>query len=135
MLIHTILNFFIGVCIFNFGINSIFGSMYMKLLFIISYIIYLIGCRIIFKKMIDKIAKDGIEKFYIKNVKLNTSLDTILDMKYYYSHEIIITSSNSNEYTWFNRYDFEKLIDKYTDCILYWDIVNYFSPIVIVYKV
>jgi hypothetical protein len=85
--------------------------------------------------MIDKIAKDGIEKFYIKNVKLNTSLDTILDMKYYYSHEIIITSSNSNEYTWFNRYDFEKLIDKYTDCILYWDIVNYFSPIVIVYKV
>jgi len=131
MLIHIIINFFIGTCIFYFAINAMIGTIYMKLLFIMLYIIYLIGCRIIFKKMIDKIGKDDLEKFYVKNVKSGA----VLNMEYDYEHKLIITSSKPNEYKWFNRYDFEKLIDKYIDYVLYWDIINYFNPLKFVYNI
>jgi hypothetical protein len=81
--------------------------------------------------MIDKIGKDDLEKFYVKNVKSGA----VLNMEYDYEHKLIITSSKPNEYKWFNRYDFEKLIDKYIDYVLYWDIINYFNPLKFVYNI
>ena len=129
MLIHSILNFLIGIGIINFAINAMYGSLYIKLIFILSYIIYLIGSRIIFKKMIDKV---NIHEFYI----IHSRADIKINMKYYYNHKIIIScDKQKNNNNWFDRDGFNNLVNEYTNKILYWDYINYFSPIIIVNNV